>query len=116
MQTGFKIHKQAVLLEYNLNTIVAKAKREPYSTLADISILYEQPVHMMRKILLQIQQEQTLSIRDKWMIQMIQARYQPYEDCLLKQLDEMICYAMCKDLEALHQEMMQERNIQNSLL
>lgn len=103
MQTGFKIHKQAVLLEYNLNTFVAKTKKEPYSTLADISILYEQPVHMVRSILLQMRNEHEVSERGKWMIEMIQARYQPYETYLLKQLDEVVCDAMCKDLETLNQ-------------
>lgn len=109
MQTGFKIHKQAVLLEYNLNTFVAQAKKEACSSLADISMLYEQPVHIMREILLQIQQEERLSVWDRWMIQMIQARYQPYEECLLKQLDEAVCISMCKDLETLNQGMVERR-------
>lgn len=109
MQTGFKIHKQAVLLEYNLNKFVAQAKKESYSTMADISMLYDKPVYIMREILLQMKEERSLSERHQWMIQMIQARYQPYEACVLKQLDESICVSMCKDLETLNQEMQERR-------
>ena len=93
MQTGFKLHKQAVLLEYNLNKVVDYVQGKENSTLADICEVYEQPVRLIREILVEIKQEnqEQLSERNQWLMEMIQERYSPYEQYVLGQLDEDIC-------------------------
>lgn len=105
MQTGFKLHKQAVLLEYNLNKVVDYVQGKENSALADITEVYEQPVRLIREILWEMEQreKERLSERNQWLMQMIQERYSPYEQCVLSQLDEDICLSLCADLETLRQ-------------
>lgn len=103
MQYGFKIHKQAVLLEYSLNAIVQQGKGKE---VADITMIYEYPIRVMDVMLQEVKRKnEDLKERIIWIIHMIQERYRPYESCVLIQLEETICKALCEDLVMLHEQM-----------
>lgn len=103
IQAGFHLHKQAVLLEYNLNRFVKQKKKQAQCDWADITMIYEQPIHLMREILQEVKKQAILSEREDWFIHMISERYAPYEHYVLAQLDEDIACSLCADLIALNE-------------
>lgn len=103
MQYGFHIHKQAVLIEHNLNGILAQHEG---SEVADISMIYEHPIYIIKQLLTKVEhRNEDLDEPSKWVIEMIQGRYQPYESYVLSQLEEGTCNCLCKDLQMLYDTM-----------
>lgn len=105
IQTRCSLHKQAVLLEYNLNRIVKQMRKQPQCDWAEITEVYEQPIHLVREILQEVKKKVTLSVRNDWFIHMITERYAPYEAYVLSQLDEDIAMSLCEDLIALNENL-----------
>lgn len=103
MQYGFQLHKQAVLIEHRLNGILGHNEGRE---IADITMIYEHPVHLIKQLLSKITyKNEELDEPSKWVIEMIQMRYQPYESYVLAQLETPICECLCKDLEMLYDKM-----------
>ena len=51
MSCGLQIHKQAVMIEYYLNQAVNKVRGQRNSSLADITMVYDQPIRLTAEIL-----------------------------------------------------------------
>lgn len=106
IQTRFHLHKQAVMLEFQLNRFASKMQGRNNSDLAEITMVYEQPVRLTREILIEMkQQAKHLKEKDDWFIHMITERYAPYEDCVLSQLDAEVADALCEDLRTLNEHL-----------
>ena len=102
MRYGLQIHKQAVMIEYYLNQAVNKVKGQKDSALADITMVYDQPIRLTAEILSELQQ--TGNEREQKAIQDIKKKYCTYQGCLLSQLDADVCEALVKDLKQLSEE------------
>lgn len=98
MSAGLQIHKQAVLIEYYLNQAVNKVKGRKDSTLADITMVYDQPIRLTAEILSELQEE-SRDRSDMQTIQDIKKKYCVYHGYILSQLDEEVCTALCEDLK-----------------
>lgn len=100
MPTKLNIHKQAVMIEYYLNQIVDKMNNTKNSTMADITMVYDQPIRLCSQILLHVQ-DRCVSREYEEAIQSIRQKYWPYQACILSQIDDTVCNALCDDLKAL---------------
>lgn len=99
MSYGLQIHKQAVMIEYYLNQAVNRVKGGTDSTLADITMVYDQPIRLTAEILSELQpmsSEQEIKT-----IQDIKKKYCIYQGYLLCQLDQDVCEALVDDLKRL---------------
>lgn len=102
MQQGFKIHKQAVLIEYNLNRIMKQVEQ---NKAADIAMIYDRPIQIIQEMLQQIKQgSYPLQARQAWVLEMIVERYRPYNGCVLTQLEEPVCLSLCADLQLFQEQ------------
>ena len=99
---GFHFHKEAVLLEHNINQLAVWMNQRKNSGIADITTVYEQPVKLVREVLKLMQERIKLKEKDDKMIQTIDARYAPYEECVLSQLDQETAVSLCDDLISLN--------------
>ena len=100
MSYGLQIHKQAILIEYYLNQVVDKLKGQRYSELADITMVYDQPIRLMDEILSDVQND-TKSEAELRSIQDIKKKYCAYQSYILTQLDETVCDELVNDLKKL---------------
>lgn len=50
MSCGLQIHKQAVMIEYYLNQAVNKVRGQRNCSLADITMVYDQPIRLTADI------------------------------------------------------------------
>lgn len=101
MQAGFQLHKSATMIELNLNRFIDKATGKKHSEVADITMVYDQPVRFSLMILQEVVKSKTLKERDREKIKEMQERYHPYVDCILSQLDHGITSSLCQDLAML---------------
>ena len=100
MSYGLQIHKQAILIEYYLNQAVNKLKGQHNSELADITMVYDQPIRLTAEILSELQQN-NLKDTELQTIQDIKKKYCTYQGYILSQLDEDICEELVDDLKRL---------------
>lgn len=100
MSYGLQIHKQAILIEYYLNQTVNKLKGQHHSELADITMVYDQPIRLMAEILSDIQKD-VKSETELRSIQDIKKKYCVYQSYILTQLDEAVCDELVNDLKEL---------------
>lgn len=100
MSCGLRIHKQAILIEYYLNQAVNKLKGQRYSELADITMVYKQPIRLMAEILSDIQSS-VKNDAELQSIQDIKKKYCVYQGYILTQLDETVCAELVNDLKEL---------------
>ena len=96
MSCGLQIHKQAVMIEYYLNQAVNKVRGQRNSSLADITMVYDQPIRLTAEILSELQDK----VRNET-IQDIKTKYCTYQGYILSQLDEEICEKLVDDLKRL---------------
>lgn len=95
---GFYFHKEAVLLEHNINQLAVWMNQRKTSGIADITMVYEQPIKLVREVLKLLQKRQKLKETEDQLIQVIDKRYAPYEECVLSQLDQETAVSLCDDL------------------
>lgn len=100
MSCGLQIHKQAVMIEYYLNQAVNKVWGQRNSSLADITMVYDQPIRLTAEILSELQDKVRNEIELKT-IQDIKTKYCTYQGYILSQLDEEICEKLVDDLKRL---------------
>lgn len=106
VQTGFYLHKQAVLLEVQLNKFASQMQGKQYHDFADITMIYEQPVRLMREILIEMKAKaKQLNEEEAWFLSMVSERYAPYENCVLSQLEPEVARSLYEDLKALNEKL-----------
>ena len=55
MSYGLQIHRQAVMIEYYLNQAVSRIRGQRNCSLADITMVYDQPIRLTADILSELQ-------------------------------------------------------------
>ena len=100
MSCGLQIHKQAVMIEYYLNQAVNKVRGQRTSSLADITMVYDQPIRLTAEILSELQ-DKVRNETELKTIQDIKTKYCTYQGYILSQLDEEICEKLVDDLKRL---------------
>lgn len=96
--TGMKLHKDAVRIEQQLNALVDVTMQKKGSQLADIDMIYVQPIRFSFSILNQVLNEGKVSNPGKYkMLEVIQ-EFEPYGDSILKQLQDPVRENFCNEL------------------
>lgn len=97
MSNGFSVHKEAVLMEIYLNDIMRFSTSGNSYGSADITMIYDAPVLLIKRMLAPLKQYMPKTVQ--LAISELEQKYQSCENQILTQMEKTTTLSLCSDLK-----------------